>query len=554
MNFSQDYTDLRCIHILLVGVELLSKARLEYYKDLLSSNNSITLANINFSRETSEAINSMLSLNPEDEMMYKFHTTEIGVSNFPLQTHKTFLGVYGIGENVENVLSAYKYVKEIAKNFQNLIEWRLFCFEPRLEDNIFESKAPKLILFHPNIPVEKLVMNIGIVLQDLSSMILSGIVNNLIEYMGKECILMQGETDISKMKRRKQGRFNKILGDALFLLGNLQEAQKKYEDSLDKHKNQGDWIWMGATYESLACISCYKNDYEQAFARFSEAENNYSKVRNGKLNIECQFKFARFIVQTGKKVKAVKKLARLLDFHLEGIDLNDKMLISKNLGLFCKQIGFERKAGFFMKLAASGCVDIEEFNEAHELLKMSAEAYQVTEEKFTMNEKTKEFDRSLYIVRENLKPWMRGDYTGWRNLQKITLEHLKAIAKKLGDTDSSVKYTWNLLLNSITDPDFQDQLRIELEQDAIHVQSNMNFRSPVQLISLVPIENKLEVDILVPGDIFLHNPWVKKKLNWIKGSVHSVLAVMQHKLSFDLHIEHTKLIIEGEAECIPSKL
>ena len=46
---------------------------------------------------------------------------------------------------------------------------------------------------------------------------------------------------------------------------------------------------MASANESLACISCFRNDYDTAFTRFSEAENNYSKVRNGKLSVEVSF-------------------------------------------------------------------------------------------------------------------------------------------------------------------------------------------------------------------------------------------------------------------------
>jgi hypothetical protein len=66
------------------------------------------------------------------------------------------------------------------------------------------------------------------------------------------------------------------------------------------------------------------------------------------------------------------------------------------------------------------------------------------------------------------------------------------------------------------------------------------------------MENKLEVAIKKPDEIFLYNPWAQKKLNWIKGSIHYIQAVVQHKLSFNLYIEQTKLIVEGDAECLPS--
>lgn len=551
MNFEQDYTDLRSIHILLVRVGDLPMPRLNFYKDLLSRSSKVHISSLNFSKENLDTLTSIITLTGDEDLEFKFITSELSQHLFPLQTHKTIFAVYGIGESVNNILQAYKTLEEYAKKFQFSVLWKLFCFEPKLDDNIFESSAPNLILFHPNTGIDKLVMNVGIVMNDLAYWVMVGIMNLLKEYSARDYIATVEENEPSKIKKKKQGRYTKMHGDVCLLLGNFLEATKKYEESLDKYKSQIDWVWMAAIQENMACIACYKQSYDLASTRFTEAENNYLKARNGKMNIECQFRFARYMVKCGKKVKAIKKLARLLDSNIDGIDQHDRHLVSKHLAQLCKEIGFERKAGFFFRLAASSCLD-QNLSEAHELLKTSAEAYLVTEENFSTAEKGKTFDRDLFIIRENLKPWMRGDYSGWRNLQKVTLEHLKAIAKKIGDIDSSVKYTWNLLLNSVMEPDFQDQLRVEIEQDSLHLSSVNNFRSPVQLISLVPVENKLEVAIHKPDDIFLHNPWLKKKLNWIKESIHSVKAVFQHKLSFNLHIELTKLIVEGEAECIPS--
>lgn len=240
MNFDQEFNDFRCIHIKLIGVENLSKEKLDYYSSLLSQNSTISLSNIILPKETLDSLNSKISLTPDDEMVFKFHTDDIGSPNYPLQTHKTFLGLYGIGENVENILLAYKYIEDYSKQYPSLLEWRLFCFEPKLDDNIFESKAEKLILFHPNIIFDKLLMNIGIVLHDLSSMILTGLVGVVSDFGKKECIFLSGETDLTKMRKRKLGRYLKILADLSFLLGNLSDAQKKYEESLEKLKNQGD--------------------------------------------------------------------------------------------------------------------------------------------------------------------------------------------------------------------------------------------------------------------------------------------------------------------------
>lgn len=552
MNFDQECTELRNIHILLVSAEKLSSEALEGYKQLFTRKSIVNLLSINLSREASESLTSAITLTQTNEMSFTFHTSDIGAPYFPLHLHKTFFAIYGIGENVEDILGAYKVLEELASHYQDLVLWRLFCFEPRLEDNIFEKQAPNLILFHPNLSQKKLKQNIKIVLHDLSTMILTGLLGLFQEFRMKDCISLTGETDLARVKKRKPGRLLKFQGDLCFLLGAYEEAQKRYEESLEKHKSQSDWLWMAATFESLACISCIKNDYDQALSRFTEAENNYYKVKHGRLNFECHFRFARFMAKNGKKAKAIKKLTRLLDSIPDGTDLNDKMMVAKSLGFFCKQVGFERKAGFFMRLAASGCVDISKFQEAHELLKQSAFSYQITDEKIEASQKSREFDQGLYSLRENLKPWTRGDCAGWRNLQKITLEHLKAISKKIGDTDSSVKYTWNLLLHSIMESEFQDQLRIEIEQDAMHIQPGLEFRPPVTLISLTPIENKLGVNI--SDGVFLYKPWADGKINWIKGSVHTVRAVMQHKLSFDLHIELTKLIIEGFAEGLPSNL
>jgi len=115
MNFEQDYTDLRSIHILLVRVENLPMPRLNFYKDLLSRSSKVHLSSLNFSRENLDTLTSIITLTGDEDLEFKFITTELPQHLFPLQTNKTIFAVYGVGESVNNISQAYKNLEEYTR-------------------------------------------------------------------------------------------------------------------------------------------------------------------------------------------------------------------------------------------------------------------------------------------------------------------------------------------------------------------------------------------------------------------------------------------------------
>lgn len=178
--------------------------------------------------------------------------------------------------------------------------------------------------------------------------------------------------------------------------------------------------------------------------RCVEAKFHYNKAKNPKLAVECQYRMAKLYINSKLRTKGIELMSRVLDTEMEGIDQYDKIYVAEFMGALCRSIGYERKAGFFFKLAAHKCYDTRNLKEALAMMDVAAETYHIKgcdEEARTQMKADSSFNIELYNQRENIKPWVRGQYKGWKNLQKNTLEYLKSLSKHLGDATSSVKYT-----------------------------------------------------------------------------------------------------------------
>lgn len=114
------------------------------------------------------------------------------------------------------------------------------CFEPNEDDSRYEQEAPNLILFHPGLAHERLQASVEIVLQDLTGMLI-GQFGKLAEDMhARECIFLPDETDYAKLRKKKGGRYIKLVGDLCMLLGSLIEANEEYAKALDAEKQNND--------------------------------------------------------------------------------------------------------------------------------------------------------------------------------------------------------------------------------------------------------------------------------------------------------------------------
>ncbi|CAG9311322.1 TRS120 [Blepharisma stoltei] len=566
MNFNQELEDIPKVHVLLIGVENLPDEKLQMYCDILATYSKISLESVNFTNEMRDLASNFSSTYSDGYVNYKFHIkNDIGAS-YPLHLFKNFLVVFGIGEHVSDIMSSYYFISKTAGSIPSCRLWRLLCFEPNEDDSKYEQEAKNLILFHPGLAHDRLCASVEIVLQDLTGMLIAEFGRLAEEMHVKECIYLPDENDFAKLKKKKNGRYIKLIGDLCLLLGSLIEANEEYVKALEAENKTSDWLWVAATYESIAATELmlssgqYQN-LEAILSKLGEAKFNYTKAKNPMLAIECQYRMAKLYINSGQKFKGIEIMTRVLDSEIDGVDQYDRVYVAKSLGDLCKSLGYHRKSGFFYKLAAHKCYDNMNYQDALKLMDEAAESYHIKKgeegETATKLKADSSFNWTIHNQRENMKPWVRGQYQGWKNLQKLTLEYLKALSKKVSSSankGSTVKYTWDLLaiLHSSFTPELQTQLKLEIEQDAIHVPSEHLFRPLVQLTSLKPQKYSLEVNIENGDSPFLFNPFPDKGLNWITDCLNIVRAVMHNPLSFDVPLDHTRLLVEGAAECCPT--
>jgi len=557
MNLDLEIWDIGKVQVLLAKVESIPDHRFQHYKSILQELSSVNLELVNFENETQELLVQVCASYMKGKVTYKFNTSKFPNENFPLQLHKNFLMVIGIGEQVENIMQAYSELNQLVAHFNSVLVWRLFVFEPKEEDSVYEPKAPNLILFHPCLNETRLYASIEIVIQDLTGMLLAGLLRLLASSQESELIAVPSETDLSRVKKRKPGRYCKLVGDLCLIFSCESEAKSHYKDALELQKGQNDWLWMAATSEAILNVEAAYQPYERLKHRFKDIKTYYGKVRQWKKAIEVQFMQARYLIGAGLKASALGLLTETYEEMRNEAVPSDILSVCVKIGEICEQIGFHRKAGFFRKLGAQECRQLGSFEEAHSLLARAAHSYQIFGiEDYQRPQKRQDFNRHLYTVRENMKPWNRGQFQGWKRIQREILENLKAISRELGDVSSSALYTWDMLLilHPTLLPSVQQQLRLEIEQDAVHVNKPLTFRPLVQVRSIDPQKYSLEITRASEEQVFMYNPWQNKdnELNWVKGGIHTVSVVLRNTLGFPLPVEPTRLVVQGSVESCPT--
>lgn len=274
----------------------------------------------------------------------------------------------------------------------------------------------------------------------------------------------------------------------------------------------------------------------------------YSKARVTSLMIESRFRMARYKLMTDLTQETLESLNKMPE--LEGLTNIEKRQVYLHLADIYSQISYNRKAAFYKYLAAQDYLENKNFQQAHDLIRAIAPAYQVLEEmpKYPAPDKRQYFDRNLYNKRENIKPWTKApDYRGWHDLQFHILEALISLSKSLSDDTSSAYYSCTLLqmLHRNLDEYSQIMIRDELERSSSKVAGNMIFPVFPHLKSIKLMKLKKEIDVVSEGnDLFLYNPWKEAekeaKVYWIQHSIHRVIIEMQNPLWYDIGFDSLK--------------
>lgn len=197
-------------------------------------------------------------------------------------------------------------------------------------------------------------------------------------------------------KNRCTGRMTKHLGDLCLQAGLITESLAYYAQAVEILKAVNDWLWLGAAYEGLSAASAlvlypdmqrnvplHRNASlqegsprkssqaspgaplvtkknvanvlppEEISKRYREAIIHYSKYQNaGIVETEASFKAARIAVEQNHALQAASFLQNVVYINLS-LSEQEKIQRFETLADLYTQIGFNRKAAFCLRLAAT---------------------------------------------------------------------------------------------------------------------------------------------------------------------------------------------------------
>lgn len=197
-------------------------------------------------------------------------------------------------------------------------------------------------------------------------------------------------------KKRCTGRMTKHLGDLCLQAGLIAESLQYYTSAAEILKSVNDWLWLGAAYEGLSTASAlvlYPNMHrnecfhrigslpegspkkpsqeitasiavvkkiipnvlapDDISKRYREAIIHYSKYQNaGIVETEASFKAARIAVEQNHALQAASFLQNVVYINLS-LSEQEKIQRFETLASLYTQIGFNRKAAFCLRLAAT---------------------------------------------------------------------------------------------------------------------------------------------------------------------------------------------------------
>ncbi|XP_069105894.1 trafficking protein particle complex subunit 9-like [Argopecten irradians] len=294
------------------------------------------------------------------------------------------------------------------------------------------------------------------------------------------------DTDTKSYRKKCQGRLRKHLGDLCLQAGIPGEAILHYQTAIDILRPVNDWLWIGACFEGICSASVIvrfpksqtptlrrnfslqatlgssmsgdtktrtgsvKNSYTNGYQdleespksalgpddiveKYREALVHYSKFKgSGMIEMEACLKACRVLVIQRKYLQASDFLQNVVYINLQTSD-EDKINRYCTLSQLYSQIGFERKASFFKRIAAMQCVSPQNpqpnWKLCHSLVMQCLDGY------------------SICVDPKDIPS---GCVYGWPVLQARVLNELIFSARRTGNHPVAIRHM-SLLLHTLFD-------------------------------------------------------------------------------------------------------
>ncbi|CAG9766365.1 unnamed protein product [Ceutorhynchus assimilis] len=406
-------------------------------------------------------------------------------------------------------------------------------------------------------------------------------------------------------KKRCTGRMTKHLGDLCLQAGLVSESIQYYTNAAETLKSVNDWLWLGAAYEGLSTASAlvlYPNmQRSEGFQRFGslpegspkkanqepasstpttkkpianllnpddiskryrEAIIHYSKYQNaGIVETEASFKAARIAVEQNHALQAASFLQNVVYINL-ALSEQEKIQRFETLAHLYTQIGFNRKAAFCLRLAATRYVSPQNpnpnWNKCYSLMLQSLSGHKLILDPIEMLEADQ----------------------GWPTLQIQILQDLIVAAKRANHSALATRHMTFLLQTMWSHLNQTEQKELAIQLQSLSVQCE---GSPVPLVLesgiVVPPANLTDIPVclgFVLKDLKPHlrprlieqekedmGPFLftpihfgsldrnkdkgdpKMEFLWVENEACEVSLKLSNPLSFELKVSNMRLLTSG---------
>ncbi|CAD8176333.1 unnamed protein product [Paramecium octaurelia] len=370
----------------------------------------------------------------------------------------------------------------------------------------------------------------------------------IIEYFASEILRLKNDqsqlvvfnmkeekiSDQSKLKKRKQGRQIKIMGDLALMINDPLDAIEYYKQALDNLNKNNDYLWCGIVQQHLAAS---KSSFEEIEEHFRESLTALKKTKFINLEIECFFKLMQYRKASNDKLglnKTIDLFTKTFDPESPIEKCKFYLFVSELYG----QIQMKRKQAYFIRLASFQLATINK-SMALELTKISSTMYGLNS--YFSDDQSNIFWTSL---QHNFVQEIQHNFQGIPYFQHNT--QIQRIQMFKPDFTQQQLETMLSILK-------QESVKYELKQ------TYLLMIPKVERLQIIPFKEKFslinkEAKAQAEGqDVFIVNPWAnKEQKNELKYPLNSLIELVlyiSNEYSFDFQLDKLVLEIEG-SDCV----
>ncbi|KAL4469377.1 hypothetical protein ABPG72_003884 [Tetrahymena utriculariae] len=372
-----------------------------------------------------------------------------------------------------------------------------FCF---LEDIEIEREASQITLQNQ---ISQIIVDISINIALELEKLKSDPQNTVKVHMKEEKV-----TDSSKLKKIKEGRALKMMGDYCMMLLSFEDAIGYYSD---------------VTPLSI-------NDFEQEVStRMKEAMDCILKTKFSNFFIEIAFKYMKVLSEYQFKLQ-FNDMAYYFEMNYT---LNDKVESSQcfqSIATMYKQLGMLRKYGFYLRKAAL-LINKYNSNVCQKLMSIAAKYYKFYElSPFGEGKKSEQF-------------WL-----------KIQMAFLYEFIECLADQPKLKNQVQKHIINVFTNLHKQDKEKIylSLRSECPYIPNYSYFifehLPVVKKVDIIPSNQLIRSNELEKKGLFIYNPFQKKNLQKLKFPSDELISfkiTLVNSFGFDLQIDCIVFEVSG---------